>query len=82
MSGVAPGLPSSGWKVLYKDAFKRWLDGNPSTLAIAPVTEWIRECERFGPPIDARRVEEDRYVYRIELARVVVEYLVIVKDFR
>jgi hypothetical protein len=82
-SGTAPTLPPSGWRVLYQPALQKWLTGSrrPSSLAVAPVMEWITECETMGPPGDSRPVRDDLYIVQILEARVTIEYLVVDYEF-
>jgi len=83
LSSTAPTLPPSGWKVLYDGPLNSWLtrDPRPSTLAIAPVVEWLRGCEAMGPPSDARPVRDDFYIAQLREARVTIEYLVVEHEF-
>lgn len=86
--GIVPEIPESGWKVHHQAAFNAWLATEPPVEWVTCVLEWIRGLPLLGPPVNARPVGDDRYMYDIPetgtTARYLVvayEYLILIKDF-
>lgn len=85
MSTGGPRLPESGWNIDYEQAFNSWLRSYrpnlPPASWVTGVTEWIQGCKLAGPPVNARLVDEDRYIAQIPGTRLFAEYLVIDYEF-
>ena len=78
---VAPQLPSSGWKVLYLEAFTRFL-ADPKNLAYAgSVSDWIVARREHGPPPDGLEAGDDFHLSRVQDTPVIAEYLIIEPEF-
>lgn len=78
---VAPQLPSSGWQILYLDAFTRFLAGSKNLPYAGPVSDWIVACRAFGPPPDGVEAGDDFYLSRVMDTPVVAEYLIVLHEF-
>jgi hypothetical protein len=89
LSSVAPRLPESGWKVLYKDALTAFLADERNLEHAGAVAEWIERCRADGPPAQGIDAGQDIMLSALAGTRIVAEYLVvdfefliIVKEFR
>jgi hypothetical protein len=90
--GVAPRIPSSGWKVLWQRAFSTYLATSSATPTdAAAIAGWIEACTLLGPPPSAVQVnpEDDYYLAAIPGTRLTAgyrvvefEFLILVSDFR
>lgn len=81
MTGVAPRLPSSGWKILYEDALNNFLANAGNLEHAGAVADWVVACRKNGPPQHGVDADEDFHLSPIPGTRIVAEYLVIAAEF-
>ncbi|MGQ0804769.1 MAG: hypothetical protein ACT4PI_13020 [Actinomycetota bacterium] len=83
MTGVAPRLPSSGWRILYEEAFAAFLADERNLQHAGAVADWIVSCRANGPPAEGIDAGDDFHLSAVPGTRpqVVAEYLVIESEF-
>lgn len=81
MSSPAPDLPSSGWRVLYRQAFEAFFADAANLRYGGPVSDWIISCREHGPPEHGIDAGDDYHVSEVPGTPLIAEYLVIEAEY-